>query len=174
MIKLQAGKERETLARLQQYYAQFNPGIPFDYQFLDKEFEALYAAESRVASLSKYFAAMAVIISCLGLFGLAAFTAERRQKEIVIRKVLGAGVGRLSFLLSAGFFKLVMIALVGAFPLSWWAMNKWLQRFAYRIEIGADTFLAAFGVIILITIISIGYQTIKTALMKPVKALRSE
>lgn len=174
LVKLQAGKERETIARLKEQYARFNPGIPFDFQFLDKEFEALYAAENRVAALSKYFAAMAVLISCLGLFGLAAFTAERRKKEIVIRKVLGAGVGRLSFLLSAHFFKLVFIALLVAFPLSWYAMNKWLLTFAYRIDIGLDTFLAAFGLIMLVTILTVGYQTVKAALSKPVNALRSE
>jgi putative ABC transport system permease protein len=174
MIKLQAGKERDVISKLQQYYAQFNKGIPFDYQFLDKEFEALYTAENRVAALSKYFAGMAILISCLGLFGLMAFTAEKRLKEIVIRKVLGASFGQLTFLLSADFFKLVLVATFIAFPLSWWVMNQWLDSFAYRIQIGADTFLATAGAMIMITLFTISFQTIKAALSKPIKNLRSE
>jgi ABC-type antimicrobial peptide transport system permease subunit len=128
----------------------------------------------RVATLAKYFSGLAILISCLGLFGLAAFTAQRRQKEIGIRKVVGASVGRIAVMLSTEFLRLVIIAIVIAFPLSWWAMSEWLQGFAYRIDIGAIVFLEAAIGVTLITVLTIGYQAIRAALANPVKTLRSE
>ncbi len=174
MVKIKAGTEKETIARLQMLYQKYNPGLPFEYRFLDEDYHALYSSEQRVASLSKYFAGLAIIISCLGLFGLAAFTATRRQKEISIRKVVGASVTNVIFMLSKDFLKLVLIAILIAFPFSWWVTNQWLQSFAYHINISTGIFLAAGASIIVITLITISYQAIKAGLVNPVKSLKSE
>jgi ABC-type antimicrobial peptide transport system permease subunit len=174
MVKIKAGTEKETIAKLAALYNQYNPGIPFEYRFLDEDYQALYSSEQRTAMLSRYFAGIAIIISCLGLFGLAAFTAQRRQKEIGVRKVIGASVSNIIVMLSKDFLKLVLVAVFVAFPIAWWATGKWLQSFAYRIHVGADIFLAAGASIILITLITISYQAIKAGLVNPVKSLRSE
>jgi len=174
MVKIQAGNEKETIAKLSGFYKNYNPGYPFDYKFLDKSYQALYISEQRVSTLSKYFAGLAILISCLGLFGLATYNAEARTKEIGIRKVLGASVGNVVLMLSKDFFKLLIIAVVIAFPLAWWAMNNWLNGFAYKINIGATVFIVAFVTILLITLITVGYQAIKAALANPVKSLRTE
>ena len=137
LVKIKAGKTAETLTGLDKLYKTYNQGLPFEYKFLDEEFQRLYASEQRVAALSKYFAALAIIISCLGLYGLATFTAQRRQKEIGIRKVVGATVGNVTLLLSKDFIRLVLVAVLIAFPVAWWAMNQWLHGFAYRINLGA-------------------------------------
>jgi len=136
--------------------------------------KALYASEQRVAVLSTYFAGIAIIISCLGLFGLAAFTAQRKEKEIGIRKVVGATVTNVVVMLSKDFLKLVLIAVLIAFPLAWWAMNQWLQSFAYRINIGVEVFMIAGASIIVITLFTISFQAIKAAIANPVKSLRTE
>jgi ABC-type antimicrobial peptide transport system permease subunit len=141
---------------------------------MDEEYEALYNAENRVSVLSRYFAGLAILISCLGLFGLAAFTAQRRQKEIGIRKVIGASVSTIVIMLSKDFLKMVLIAILIGFPAVWWIMHSWLDGFAYRISIGAGVFLAAAACIILITILTISFQSIKAAIANPVKSLRSE
>jgi predicted permease len=174
MAKMTAGKERETLAGIEDLYRKFNPGYVFDYKFLDDQYQEQYVSEQRVAVLSRYFASLAILISCLGLFGLAAFNAEMRTKEIGIRKVLGASVANVIILLSKDFFKLVIIAVAIAFPLGWWAMNKWLNNFAYKISIGASVFVAAFVAIVVITLISVSSQAIKAAIGNPVKSLRTE
>jgi putative ABC transport system permease protein len=124
--------------------------------------------------LSRYFSGLAILISCLGLFGLAAFTAQKRQKEISIRKVVGASVNGITLMLSRDFLKLIVISLLIAFPVSWYLMNNWLQGFAYRVNIGAGIFVAAGASTILITLFTISYQSIKAALANPVKSLRSE
>lgn len=170
-IKLQAGREKQALASIEQFYKQYNMGLPFEYKFLDDDYQALYASEQRVAVLSQYFAGLAIIISCLGLFGLVAFTAQRRQKEIGIRKVIGATVPNVVMLLSKDFLKLVLSAVLIAFPLAWWAMHSWLQSFAYRVNIGAGVFAATAAAIIAITIFTISWQAIKAALMNPVKSI---
>ncbi len=174
MVKIKAGTEKETIARIGQLYKQYNPGLPFEYKFLDEDYQALYASEQRVATLSGYFAGMAIIISCLGLFGLAAFTAQKRQKEIGIRKVIGATVANVVMILSTDFLKLILVAVIIAFPVAWWAANQWLNSFAYRVTIGTDIFMIAGVATLLITVITISYQAIKAALMNPVKSLRSE
>ena len=125
-------------------------------------------------AISKYFAGLAIIISCLGLFGLAAFTAQKRRKEIGVRKVVGASVADITSMLSKDFVKLVLIALCIAFPASWWLMNSWLQGFAYRVHISAGIFFMAGVSIILITLFTISYQSIKAAIANPVKSLRTE
>jgi putative ABC transport system permease protein len=174
MVKIRPVNEKQTLDAIANLYHAYNPGLPFDFRFLDQDFQALYASEQRVAVISRYFAALAVIISCLGLFGLAAFTAQRKRKEISIRKVVGASVTNVVLILSRDFLTLVLIAILIAFPLAWWAMNRWLQDFAYRIQIGAGIFLIAGSLIILITLFAVSFQAIKAALINPVKALRSE
>ena len=174
MVKIKAGTEKETIGRLETLYHQYNPGLPFEYKFLDEDYQALYASEQRVAVLSRYFAGIAIIISCPGLFGLVAFTAQKRQKEIGIRKVIGASVNNVVVLLSMDFFKLILIAILVAFPLAWWVTNQWLRSFAYRIEVGPYIFIAAGAAIILITLITISYQAIKAAIVNPVRSLRSE
>ncbi|WP_337042671.1 permease prefix domain 2-containing transporter [Emticicia sp. 17c] len=174
LVRLQAGNEQQTLSRIQQAYAQFNKGMAFEYKFLDDDYQALYVSENRVAVLSKYFAGLAIIISCLGLFGLAAFTAQRRQKEIGIRKVVGATVTNLAFMLSKDFFRLVGIALVIALPLVAWAAKEWLTNFAYRTTIGFEIYLITALSIALITLLTVSYQAIKAALTNPVKTLKTE
>jgi putative ABC transport system permease protein len=174
VVKIKAGTEKQTIERIRKSFASFSKGLTFDYHFMDEEYEALYKAESRVSVLSAYFAGLAILISCLGLFGLAAFTAQRRQKEIGVRKVIGATTGNVVFLLSKDFLKLVLIAIVIAFPLVWLMMNKWLDDFAYRITIGPGIFIMAAFTIILITLLTISFQSIKAALANPVKSLRTE
>ena len=174
LIKIKAGMERETLAQLEKFYKNYNMGLPLEYKFMDEDYQNLYASEERVAALSRYFAGIAILISCLGLFGLAAFTAQRRQKEIGIRKVVGATVSNVVVLLSKDFLKLVLIAVLIAFPLAWWMMNKWLHDFEYRIGIGVDVFLIAGVSVILITVLTIIFQALKAAIANPVNSLRTE
>ncbi len=174
MIKIQTGKEKNAIAGLEQLYQRFNPGFSFDYKFLDRNYQSIYKAEQQVSMLSRYFAGLAILISCLGLFGLAAFTAQRRNKEIGIRKVLGATVSTIVILLSKDFLKLVCIAIVIAFPLAWWSTSQWLNGFAYSIHIGPGVFVAAGIAIVLLTFITISFQSVKAALANPVKSLRSE
>jgi putative ABC transport system permease protein len=174
MIRIQAGRETETVERIRNFYETYNPGFPFDFHFLDDLYEKQYNSELRVGILSKYFAGLAILISCLGLFGLTAFTAQKRQKEIGIRKVIGASVTDLVLMLSKDLFKQVLIAIAIALPISGWAMNQWLNGFAYRIPIGAIVFfIAAFSVIV-ITLITVSFQSIKAAVRNPVTSLRSE
>ena len=174
IVKIKGGAEKQAIERIQKIYASFYKGLAFDYRFLDEEYQALYTSENRVAVLSKYFAGLAIIISCLGLFGLAAFSAQRRQKEIGIRKVIGASVGNVAVMLSKDFLRLVLIAITVAFPVIWWTMNNWLDKFAYRIHIGVDIFLITGLSIIVITVLTISSQAIKAAVANPVKSLRTE
>jgi len=174
LVKIKAGTEKETLARLEKVYNIFNPGLPFEYAFVDDDFRVLYASEQRVAVLSRWFASVAIIISCLGLFGLAAFTAQKRQKEIGIRKVVGASVSSVVLMLTKDFLKLVLVAVLIAFPLAWWAMEKWLQSFAYRVNIGAAVFVVSAASIILVTLLTISFQSIKAAVANPVRSLKAE
>ncbi|MES2849629.1 MAG: ABC transporter permease [Bacteroidota bacterium] len=174
IAKIKAGKEQETLAQLEKLYKAYNPGLPFQYTFMDNDYQALYSSEKRVAVLSKYFAGIAILISCLGLFGLAAFTAQKRQKEIGVRKVVGATVSNITLLLSKDFLKLVFIAVLIAFPVAWWVTNHWLQSFAYRIHISAGIFLTAGASVVLVTLLTISFQTLKAAIANPVKSLRTE
>jgi putative ABC transport system permease protein len=173
MVRIKAGTEQTTIAKLREFYKEFT-GEPFEYKFLDEDYRALYASELKVVVLSRYFAGIAILISCLGLFGLAAFTAEKRKKEIGIRKVIGASVQNMVGMLSADFLKLVVIALAIALPLSWWINNNWLQSFAYRINITPALFVIACFAIIVITFLTVGFQTIKAASANPVKNLRTE
>jgi putative ABC transport system permease protein len=174
MIRLEAGKEKSTLAALEAFYKEFNPGFTFDYKFQDAEYALQYAAEQRVASLSFYFATMAVIISCLGLFGLAAFTAERRLKEIGIRKALGSSATNIVLLLSGDFTKMVILSIALGLPVSYWLLSEWLEKFAFHIELGAMYFIAAGVIALVIAWITVASQAIKAALVNPVKCLRDQ
>ena len=174
LVKIQAGKTKEALDGLQHLCKTINPAFPFSYQFSEEAFQRLYASEQLVNRLSNYFAVLAIFISCLGLLGLAMFTAEQRTREIGIRKVLGANTASLFALLSKEFFALVVIALLVASPLAWFCMNRWLQDFSYRTHISWWMFAIAGVAAILITLATISFQTIKAALANPVKSLRAE
>jgi hypothetical protein len=174
LVRLRSGVERQTLDRIRQAYARFTNDIPFDYKFLDEDYRAQYASETRISLLSRYFAGLAIIVSCLGLFGLASFAAQKRRKEIGIRKVVGASVRQVVLLLSVDFLKLVLIAVCVAFPLSWWAMSQWLDNFAYRVPLGAGVFLLAGAAIFLITLLTISFQSVRAALANPSESLRTE
>lgn len=174
MVKIAPRKERETIAQVQALYTKFNPGFLFEYRFLDEVYQAQYISEQRVSVISKYFAALAIIISCLGLFGLATFNAEVRTKEIGIRKVLGASVSNVMVMLSRDFVILIIIAMMIGFPVAWIAMNSWLNGFAYHIDVSADLFIIAGVALIALTLITVSYQSLKVALRSPVKSLRTE
>ena len=174
VIRVNPEHQASTIAAIQRLYASYNPNFPFEYDFLDEAYQNQYLTETRVGVLSRIFAGLAILISCLGLFGLTAFTAQKRQKEIGIRKVLGASTGNISWLLSKEFVRLVLISLAIAFPLAGWAMNSWLGSFAYRINIGYAVFLIAAAATLLITILTVSFQSIRASLTNPVRSLRSE
>jgi putative ABC transport system permease protein len=155
-------------------YKKYASNAPFSYDFLDKTFESHYQSQQRTGTLFTTFAAIAIFISCLGLFGLATYTAQVKTKEIGIRKVLGASVSSVVQLISKDFLKLVIIATVIATPLAYWAMSKWLQGFAYRINISWWLFAVAVIVIMLIALLTVSFQAIKAAVANPVNSLRTE
>ena len=150
------------------------PNYPFGYMFLDEAFDSMYRNEQTIGTLLKYFAILAVLVACLGLFGLASFTAEQRTKEIGIRKVLGANTSQITLLLCREFFLLVLLANLIAWPAAYLAMKNWLQSYAYKINLGLSIFLVAMGLALLIAIISVSYQAIKASLANPVNSLRYE
>ena len=174
IIRTEKGKSKQAIASMEKVFKQFNPGFPFRYYFTDDEIAKNYKAEYTVSKLSRYFAFLAIFISCLGLFGLVTFTAEQRTKEIGIRKVLGASVTGIVRMLSKDFLILVLIATVIAFPVAWWAMYKWLNDFEYRVDIGWWVFVVAGVVALLIALLTISFQSIKAAIANPVKSLRTE
>lgn len=174
LVKVDAGKEQAALKAIESQYRAFHPKYTFEYSFLDADYQALYAAELRVSSLSNYFAALSILISCLGLFGLVAFAAQRRRKEIGLRKVLGASVSGIVSLLSKDFLALVLIAIVIASPLAWYGLDRWLAGFAYRVELNGWMFAAAGVMALLIAFLTIGFQSVQAALANPVKSLQNE
>lgn len=174
MIRTEAGQESQVVDRLQKLYVAFNPGFPFEYEFLDDDYQAQYAAEQKVSSLSKYFTLLAIFISCLGLFGLATFDARRRVKEIGIRKVLGAGVLQITSLLSKDFLRLVMLAILLATPLAWYVMKNWLNDYAYQIDMHWGIFVLAGMASLLIAAATVGFQSVKSSLANPILSLRDE
>jgi putative ABC transport system permease protein len=168
------GDLHQTLASIEKSWKQLNPNEPFEYSFLDEDFAKTYAADNRLSSIVKYFTLIAILISCLGLFGLATFSAEQRTKEIGIRKVLGASIPDIIGLLSRDFIILVTIAIAVATPLAWYAMRKWLEDFTYRINIGWWMFVMAAMIALLIAFVTISFQAIRAANANPVKNLRTE
>ena len=174
LVKTQPGKTKEALASLERICKELNPKFPFTYKFSDEEYAKLYGSEQVIDKLANYFAFLAIFISCLGLLGLVMFTAEQRTKEFGIRKVLGASPVTLFNLLSKEFLVLVLIALIIASPLAWLAMHNWLQNYAYKIDISWWMFIVAGIAAILIALITVSFQAIKTSLANPVKSLRTE
>ncbi|MDH5468265.1 MAG: ABC transporter permease, partial [Candidatus Aminicenantes bacterium] len=164
----------QTLAFLENKWKAFVPGQPFEYFFLDDDFDRLYKAEKKIGQLFTSFSVLAILVACLGLFGLASFTAEQRTKEIGIRKVLGASVSNIVVLLTREFSKWVLLANLIAWPVAYFAMHRWLQNFAYRISIGVWMFFLAASLALAIALVTVSYQAVKVALVNPAKSLRYE
>jgi ABC-type antimicrobial peptide transport system permease subunit len=165
---------QQALTEIATVIKKNNPTYPFQYRFVDDQFNALFSNEVMMSRLATVFAGLAIFISCLGLFSLAAYTAERRIKEIGIRKVLGASVQGIAGLLSRDFLQLVGISCLAAFPAAYWMMNNWLQSYEYRITIHWWIFALAGTSAMIIALFTVSFQAIKAALMNPVKSLRSE
>ncbi|PIB31435.1 ABC transporter permease [Maribacter sp. 4G9] len=174
MVRIKPGAESEVIRSIKEMYDQYNPGFNFNFAFMDQTIEAQYLSEQRILSLARYFAYMAIFISCLGLFGLAAFNTEMRIKEIGIRKVLGSSSFGILKLLSSDFIKLVLLSILIASPVAWYLMRDWLLQFAYRIDIGWTVFVIAGILTILIALATISFQALKAANANPVKSLRTE
>jgi putative ABC transport system permease protein len=174
IAKIDGGNVSGTLQQLETKWKQLAPSIPFEYSFLDKNFENLYRADQKQGFVFGVFTCLSILVACLGLFGLSIYTAERRTKEIGIRKVLGASVQSLVTLLSKEFIKLVCISVLLAFPIGWWAMNKWLQDYTYHIDISWSVFILAGAAAFIIALLTVSFQAIKSALLNPVKSLRNE
>jgi putative ABC transport system permease protein len=173
-LRIHSADMHHLVAQIEKKYKAMAPGEPFNYSFMDEDFNNLYRTEQRMGVIAIAFSALAILIACLGLFGLAAYAAEQRTKEIGIRKVLGATVSHITAMLSKDFLKLVIIAAVIAFPLAWWVMHTWLQDFAYRTNISWWIFIMAGLLAAVIAIVTVSFQTIKAAIMNPVKSLRTE
>lgn len=174
LIKIIAGTERATIERLKKTYKEFLPGYTFEFSFLDDDYQALYEAENKVSALSKYFAGLAIVISCLGLSGLATFTAERRMKEIGIRKTLGSSAFGIVSILTGDFTKTVVIAIFISLPISYLVVKNWLDNFAYKIDLNWWYFAGAGLLVLLIAWLTIGMQTVKAAIVNPVESLKDE
>ena len=173
-FRFQPDKTAEVIQSVEKIWKRLAPGQPFQYSFLDEDFARMYHAEQRLGTIFSLFAGLAIIIACLGLFALTAFTAEQRTKEIGIRKVLGASVGSIVVLLSKEFGKLILIAFVLSTPIAWWAVSKWLEGYRYKVEIGWTIFALAGVIALLIAWVTMSFQSIKAAISNPVKSLRSE
>lgn len=173
-FKINTSNIKDLIAQIETKWKAMAPEMPFSYRFLDETFNDMYSSEKRVGKVAMSFSLLAILIACLGLFGLATFMAEQRTKEIGIRKILGASVGSIVGMLSNDFIKLVGLSALLAFPVAWWLMHKWLQDFAYRINIGWWIFFIAGVVALLIALITVGFQSVKAALANPVKNLRTE
>ncbi len=173
-VKLEAGNFENAVSAIESVWNTIVPGEPFNYYFMEDSFNDTYQSERRLGNIFVIFTILSLMIACLGLFGLAAFNAEKRVKEIGVRKVLGASVGQISTRLTLDFLKLVGIAILISLPLGWYVMNKWLEDFSYRIDIPWWVFLLAAFLAILISVLTVSYQSIKAAIVNPVKSLRSE
>jgi putative ABC transport system permease protein len=173
-VKVKAADMPATIHFIKTTWNKFSPEYPLDYKFLDENFEAMYRSESKLSTLLWIFTIMAIFVGCMGLFGLAAFSAEQRVKEIGIRKVLGASVLNIVAMLSKTFLLPVFIASLIAFPIAWWAMHSWLQDFEYRVTISWWVFAVAAMASLVIALITVSFQSIKAATANPVKSLRTE
>ena len=173
-FKVNASNIPDVLKQVENKWKAMAPGMPYSYRFLDDAFNEMYSSEQKIGKIILIFSTLAILIACLGLFGLSTFIAEQRTKEIGIRKVLGSSVSGIVQLLSKDFIRLVAIAFVIAAPLAWWAMNKWLQDFANRTSISWWIFLLAGMLAFVIAIATVSFQAIKAALMNPVKSLKTE
>jgi len=167
-------KPQQALQPIEDIFKKYNPAYPFDYKFVDQEFNRKFLTEELISKITNIFAGLAIFICCIGLAGLASFTIEKRFREIGIRKVLGATLQQLLVLISKDFLKLVLIALVIATPLAWWFMSDWLQKYPYRITISIWLFGVVGILILLLALLVVGLNTIKAAITNPVKSLRAE
>ena len=173
-VKVKTEGLENTMAHVKKVWHQFTPEFPLEYHFLDENFEQMYQSDDKLKSLLTIFTGVTIFVACLGLFGLAAYTAERRKKEIGIRKVLGASVNQITFLLSKDFIKLIVVALLLASPVAWYFLHQWLQDFAYRITLSWSVFVGAGIIAIIIALVTISLQTVKAAAANPVNNLRTE
>lgn len=173
-VKLKADDFSEAIADIERLWSKLAPGQPFSYSFMDESFNSTYEAEQRLGKIFMIFTILSILIACLGLFGLAAFNAQKRTKEIGVRKVLGASVGQITYKLTVDFLKLVSVAILVSIPLGWYAMNKWLEDFSYRIEIGWGVFVFAAILAIVVAVLTVSYQSIKAAVANPINSLRTE
>ncbi|NIM57703.1 MAG: FtsX-like permease family protein [Candidatus Aenigmarchaeota archaeon] len=173
-LRIAAGNIQETIAYVQGIWERFHPGYPVSYTFLDDRLNALYRNEARMMEMFGYFSMLAIFIACLGLFGLASYTTEQRTREIGVRKVMGATVSKIIILLSREFAKWVLVANIIAWPVAYFAMNKWLDNFAYRVNIGWMAFLLTAVLTAMIALLTVSYQSIKAAVANPADSLRYE
>ncbi|MCG2617076.1 ABC transporter permease [Terrimonas sp. NA20] len=174
IVRTQPGQAEATIKAMEKINTKLNPAYPFSYGFVDQEIDKAYKGDHQMGSLFNVFAILAILISCMGLYGLSAFMAEQRTKEIGVRKVLGASVGKLVYLLSLSFTRLILIATLIAIPLAWWAVNNWLEGFAYRTSVSWVIFALSALAALIIAWLTVGYESIKAAIANPVKSLRSE
>jgi putative ABC transport system permease protein len=174
VVRTKPGNTEATIKTLGKISQELNPSYPFTYNFLDQDLDNLYRGEQRLGKLFNLFAVLAIFISCMGLYGLSAFMAEQRTKEIGVRKVLGASVFKIVYLLSTGFTRLILIAMAIAIPLSWLAINNWLQGFAYHIHVSWIIFGLASLAALIIAWLTVSYESIKAAITNPVRSLRTE
>jgi putative ABC transport system permease protein len=164
----------QTLAFLESRWKQLEPETPYEARFLDEDYNAIYTSEQRLGKVMNLFSGIAIVLACLGLFGLSSYAAKQRVREIGIRKVLGAPLGHLALLLSASFLRLALVAIVISFPLAWLAMNTWLQDFPYRTTMSWWVFVLAGIVVLAITLATVSIQALRTALLNPVRNLKAE
>lgn len=173
-VKLKTGDIKNSIAGLDKTWKTLVSTHPFDYFFLNEDFERQYQFENKLESLSLFFSLISILIACLGLFGLALYLISQRTKEIGIRKILGASVSGITVSLAQRFLRLVLVSIAVASPIAWYLMNEWVKNFAYRIQISWWIFAEAGIAAILIALITVSYQTIAAAIANPVKSLRSE
>jgi ABC-type antimicrobial peptide transport system permease subunit len=164
----------EAIEKVKTVFTKYDPASPFNHEFVDVEYARKFSDEERVGKLASFFAVLAIFISCLGISGLASFVAEQRTKEIGVRKVMGASIFNLWSMLSKDFVLLVGISLLVAMPLAWWGMNNWLEKYQYRSDMAWWIFVASGAGALIITLLTVSYQSIKAAMANPVKSLRSE
>jgi putative ABC transport system permease protein len=174
LIRIPAGDISESIKSIENVWKQVIPTYPFEYYFLDENFDEMYRAEESIGTLLKYFTVLAVFVACLGLFGLASFTSEQRTKEIGIRKVLGAKVSNITVLLCREFFLLVFVSNIIAWPVAYFLMKSWLQSYAYRASLSVFIFMAAMGIALMVAFLSVSFQAIRAATANPVDSLRYE
>ena len=174
MARINGNDIQGTLGRLEMLWKQRLPERPFSYHFLDEDYNKLYAGEQRTSTLFTVAATLAILLACLGLFGLAAFTTVQRTKEIGIRRVLGANITNITMLVARNFLMMIGIAILIAIPLAWYAGTQWLQDFAFRIPVQGWVFIAASAATVLIALVTVGFHSVRSALMNPVKSLRTE
>jgi putative ABC transport system permease protein len=173
-VRIRSNNISHTLQFLQNKWQELIPSQTFEYSFLDEDFDNLYRAEMRLEKIFLIVASLAIFVACIGLYGLSTFAAAQRTKEIGIRKVLGATNSKIVYLISQEYIKLVLIASIIAWPIAYYAMHRWLQKFAYRTNIGLFTFIISALLALMIALLTVSYQAVKVALANPIEALRYE